>query len=179
MFNIVILIVLVGQASAHLLPGLYCGERDCYDVLNVTRDSTKSEIGKIYRIFARKYHPDNQYTGDEEKFKEIANAYEILKDDEARKDYDYMLDNPEAYYQNYYRYYRRQGPKVDIRLVLLVTITVISAVQYFVRKSRYDEAVNYFVSVRIRLMCNRVEQVFIFSHIYRFRYRNIATRPWR
>jgi DnaJ homolog subfamily C member 25 len=36
-------------------------------------------------------------------FKRLANAYEILRDDEARKDYDYMLDNPEAYYQHYYR----------------------------------------------------------------------------
>lgn len=177
MWKSLILIVAVGQASAHLLPGLYCGERNCYDVLNVTRDSTKSEIGKIYRIFARKFHPDNRDTGDEEKFKEIANAYEILKDDEARKDYDYMLDNPEAYYQNYYRYYRRKGPKVDIRLVLLVTITVISAVQYFVRKSRYDEAVNYFVSVRIRLMCNRVEQILSLSAFLCFRYKSIGSKP--
>lgn len=146
---VILLIVLVAQqSSAHLMEGLYCGATNCYDVLNVTRDNSKSEIGKIYRVLARKYHPDNRESGNVTKFKEVANAYEILKDDEARKDYDYMLDNPEAYYQNYYRYYRRKGPKVDIRLVLLFTITVISAVQYFVKKSRYDEAVNYFVSVR-------------------------------
>lgn len=81
-------------------------------------------------------------------FKIIATAYEILKDDEARRDYDYMLDHPEAYYQNYYRYYRRKGPKVDIRLVVFSTISVISFVQYFVRRSRYKEAVDYFVTVQ-------------------------------
>lgn len=81
-------------------------------------------------------------------FKRIASAYEILKDDEARKDYDYMLDHPEAYYQNYYRYYRRKGPKVDIRLVVFSTISVISFIQYFVRKARYKEAVDYFVTVQ-------------------------------
>lgn len=103
----VILLAVAGQvpfqASAHLMEGLYCGTENCYDVLNVTRESTRSEISKIYRVYARKFHPDNKATGDELEFKRIANAYEILKDDEARKDYDYMLDNPEAYYQNYYR----------------------------------------------------------------------------
>lgn len=108
MWNTAIIFVLVAQladfTSAHLLAGIYCGEQNCYDVLNVTRDSTKQEISRTYRQFARKFHPDNRETGDEQMFKVIANAYEILKDDEARRDYDYMLDNPEAYYQNYYRF---------------------------------------------------------------------------
>lgn len=108
MWNIVLIIisVLVGcfpSSSAHLLAGIYCGEENCYDVLNVTRESTKSEISKNYRQEARKFHPDNRETGDVNLFKRVANAYEILKDEEARRDYDYMLDHPEAYYQNYYR----------------------------------------------------------------------------
>jgi DnaJ homolog subfamily C member 25 len=119
-----------------------------YDILNVTRESSKNEISRHYRQLARIYHPDTRETGDEEMFKKIANAYEILKEDEARKDYDYMLDNPEAYYQNYYRYYRRKGPKVDIRLVVFSTISVISLAQYFVRKARYKEALDYFVTVQ-------------------------------
>ena len=41
-----------------------------------------------------------------------------------------MLDHPEEMWQNYYRYYRRRmAPKVDVRLVLIVTITVVSAIQ--------------------------------------------------
>jgi DnaJ homolog subfamily C member 25 len=100
-------IVLVAQfplnTDAHLMDGLYCGRENCYDVLNVTRTTRKGVIGKTYRLLARKFHPDNQATGNETEFKRIANAYEILRDDDARKDYDYMLDNPEAYYQHYYR----------------------------------------------------------------------------
>ncbi|XP_070501923.1 dnaJ homolog subfamily C member 25 homolog [Chironomus tepperi] len=142
------LTIFIEFTSAHLLPGIYCGEENCYDILNVTRDSTKNEISKNYRHLARIYHPDMRETGDEEIFKKIANAYEILKDEDARKDYDYMLEHPEAYYQNYYRYYRRKGPKVDIRLVIFSTISVISFVQYFVKRSRYNEAVDYFVSVQ-------------------------------
>ena len=88
---VISLTIFIKFTSAHLLPGIYCGEENCYDILNVTRDSTKNEISKSYRHFARIYHPDIRETGDEEMFKIIANAYEILKDDEARKDYDYML----------------------------------------------------------------------------------------
>lgn len=88
---VISLTIFIKYTSAHLLPGIYCGEENCYDILNVTRDSTKNEISKNYRHFARIYHPDIRETGDEEMFKIIANAYEILKDDEARKDYDYML----------------------------------------------------------------------------------------
>lgn len=101
--KLIIASVLLGCCSAHLMEGLYCGQENCYDVLSVTRDSSKAEIARNYRPLARKYHPDNRETGDVTQFKRIANAYEILKDEEARRDYDYMLDNPEAYYQNYYR----------------------------------------------------------------------------
>lgn len=191
MWRAVILSVLMGHlvhfSSAHLMEGLYCGATNCYDILNVTRESTKGEIGKVYRVLARKYHPDNRDTGDEEKFKIVANAYEILSNTEARNDYNYMLDNPEAYYQNYYRYlllsmvtfesciyeffvishvvryYRRQGPKVDIRIVILSTITIISLAQYFVKKSRYNEAVNYFVTVSVHALIRQVSNFKFYS----------------
>lgn len=78
----------------------------------------------------------------------IAAAYEILRDEEARKDYDYMLDNPSAYYAHYYRYYRRRmTPKVDVRLVLFVTITIISIIQYYSLWQRYDSAIKFFMTV--------------------------------
>lgn len=78
----------------------------------------------------------------------LANAYEILRDKDTRKDYDYMLDNPSEYYSHYYRYYsRRMAPKVDVRLVLIVTITVISMIQYYSLWERYDSAIKYFMTV--------------------------------
>ena len=53
-----------------------------------------------------------------------------VQDEETRRDYDYMLDHPEEYYQHYYAYYRRQlTPKVDVRVVILVTICAISIIQ--------------------------------------------------
>lgn len=127
------------------IEGLYCGRENCYDVLGVTRDSSKAEISKAYRKLARKFHPDRYKGPDAEtKFQLIATAYETLRDDEQRNDYNYMLDNPEETYQHYYYYYRhRVAPKVDVRLVIAVTISIISVLQYLHGWSRYNDAVNY------------------------------------
>ncbi|KAF9821116.1 hypothetical protein SFRURICE_001051 [Spodoptera frugiperda] len=143
----------VVSSADHLLEGIYCGKENCYEVLGVTREATKNEIAKSYRQLAKKFHPDLHRTPEtkkeaEEKFKEIATAYEILRDDEERSDYDYMLDNPQEYYAHYYRYYRRRmAPKVDVRIVIAVTITIISIIQYYSAWSKYDTAIKYFMTV--------------------------------
>ncbi len=65
-------------------------KRDYYDVLGVGRDASEEDIRKAYRRLARKYHPDLN-PGDaeaEKKFKELGEAYEVLKDPEKRKAYD-------------------------------------------------------------------------------------------
>lgn len=150
---IVWLMSMAHNCNGQLLEGLYCGKNNCYDVLNVTRESIRADISKSYRQLARRFHPD-MHRGDvakqeaETKFKEIATAYEILRDEEARTDYDYMLDNPSAYYAHYYRYYRRRvAPKVDVRLVVVVTISIISIIQYYSLWQRYETAIKYFMTV--------------------------------
>ena len=64
--------------------------RDPYDVLGVPRDADEAQIKKAFRRLARELHPDvNQHDPDaEEKFKEAAEAYEILSDAERRSVYD-------------------------------------------------------------------------------------------
>ncbi|CAB3375741.1 Hypothetical predicted protein [Cloeon dipterum] len=152
-FALMILVLAAIDGASAMVEGLYCGKENCYDVLGITRDSTKSEVSKAYRQLARKYHPDMHKAQEakaaaEIKFKEVATAYEILKDSESRADYDYMLDHPEEYYSHYYRYYRRRmAPKVDVRLVIAVTITVVSAIQYFSAHQRYESAIKYFMTV--------------------------------
>ncbi|XP_068159194.1 dnaJ homolog subfamily C member 25 homolog [Drosophila tropicalis] len=148
-----LMLTLWPSVSWGLLEGLYCGKENCYDVLGVTRESSKSEIGKAYRSLARRYHPDLHRGQEakakaEEQFKLLATAYEILRDEESRTDYDYMLDNPDAYYAHYYRYYRRRvAPKVDVRIVIVVTLTIISIIQYYSGWQRYDSAIKYFATV--------------------------------
>ena len=63
--------------------------KDYYATLGVSKDSSKDEIQKAYRRLARKYHPDvNKNPEAEDKFKEITEAYEVLKDPEKRQKYD-------------------------------------------------------------------------------------------
>jgi molecular chaperone DnaJ len=66
------------------------GKRDYYEVLGVTKEATKEEIKKAYRKQALKFHPDKN-PGDkksEENFKEAAEAYEVLSNDEKKARYD-------------------------------------------------------------------------------------------
>ena len=63
--------------------------KDYYATLGVEKKASQDEIQKAYRKLARKYHPDvNQDSGAEDKFKEITEAYEVLKDSEKRSQYD-------------------------------------------------------------------------------------------
>ena len=65
-------------------------KRDYYEILGIQKDASKEEIKKAYRKQALKYHPDKN-PGDksaEEKFKEAAEAYEVLSNDEKRSRYD-------------------------------------------------------------------------------------------
>ena len=59
-----------------------------YEVLQISPNADQEMIGRVYRMLAQRYHPDNQTTGDEEAFKQILNAHRILSDAERRAAYD-------------------------------------------------------------------------------------------
>jgi len=64
--------------------------KDYYNILGVSKNATQDDIKKAYRKLAVKYHPDKNSGSKvaEDKFKDIGEAYEVLKDPEKRKQYD-------------------------------------------------------------------------------------------
>lgn len=63
--------------------------KDYYEILSINRNASEDEIKKAYRKLALKYHPDkNKSPEAEEKFKLIAEAYEVLSDKKKREIYD-------------------------------------------------------------------------------------------
>jgi len=62
-------------------------KKDYYETLGILRNASKDDIKKAFRKLAHKYHPDKQ-GGDEGRFKEISEAYNILSDEKRRAEYD-------------------------------------------------------------------------------------------
>ena len=82
---------------------------DYYDILNVSKSSSQDEIKKAYRKVAMKYHPDKNPDNKqaEEKFKEAAEAYSVLSDQNKRNRYDQM--GHQQYQQLCYRKFHGQA----------------------------------------------------------------------
>ena len=79
--------------------------KNLYAILGVHPSATQAEIKEAYRALAKKYHPDTNKgnKASEKKFKEVAQAYEVLSDDKKRKDYDRLnnFNKPEEPSQSY------------------------------------------------------------------------------
>ena len=61
---------------------------DYYEVLQVSDNAEADTISRVYRSLAQRYHPDNRETGNEERFREITEAYQVLSNAEKRAGYD-------------------------------------------------------------------------------------------
>jgi curved DNA-binding protein CbpA len=63
---------------------------DYYEVLQVSTSAEPETINRVYRMLAQRFHPDNQQTGNESRFRSILEAYSVLSDPEKRARYDIM-----------------------------------------------------------------------------------------
>jgi curved DNA-binding protein CbpA len=61
---------------------------DFYEVLQVSSNADPETIDRVYRLLAQRFHPDNQQTGDEIRFRTLLEAYTVLRDPEKRAQYD-------------------------------------------------------------------------------------------
>ena len=82
--------------------------KDPYKSLGVNKGATENEVKKAYRKLAKEYHPDKS-SGNEERFKEIADAYETLSDPKKKAQYDQITSDPfrggfnEGYFDDFIR----------------------------------------------------------------------------
>jgi curved DNA-binding protein CbpA len=64
------------------------GYVDYYETLQVSESAEPETINRVYRIFAQRYHPDNRETGNDARFREITEAYQVLSNPEKRAQFD-------------------------------------------------------------------------------------------
>ena len=72
------------------------GFRDYYEVLQLSPNADAETIDRVFRILVKRYHPDNQDTGNTAKFNEVMEAHRILSDTEKRAAYDVHYDQNRA-----------------------------------------------------------------------------------
>ena len=70
--------------------------RDLYEDLQLSPHASQETVERVYRLLAKRYHPDNQETGDAQRFSEVHNAYEILTDPARRAAYDVTYEQVRA-----------------------------------------------------------------------------------
>lgn len=95
-------------------------DKDYYKIMGVSKDASEKDIKVAYRKLARKYHPDiSKESNAEERFKEMGEAYEVLKDPTKRAEYDQYVKNFEFNQRtqqsggNTGRAHQQQNPQFD------------------------------------------------------------------
>jgi curved DNA-binding protein len=73
---------------------------DYYETLQVSPRADQETIERVYRLLAKRYHPDNNHTGDAERFNELTQAYRALSNPERRAGYDAKYDEANAHQWN-------------------------------------------------------------------------------
>ncbi|XP_038164778.1 dnaJ homolog subfamily B member 9a [Cyprinodon tularosa] len=86
--------VLLFAVCVLMITELIVAKKDYYDILGVSRGATERQIKKAFHRLAMKFHPDKNKNPDAEvRFREIAEAYEVLSDEGRRRKYDQFGDN--------------------------------------------------------------------------------------
>jgi curved DNA-binding protein CbpA len=72
------------------------GFRDYYDILQLSPNADAETIGRVYRMLVKRYHPDNQTTGNDVRFNDVVEAHRVLSNPEQRAAYDVRYDENRA-----------------------------------------------------------------------------------
>jgi curved DNA-binding protein len=67
--------------------------QDYYEILQISPTAEPETVHRVYRLLAQRFHPDNTETGDEDRFRQLSEAYQVLGDSEKRAQYDIVHAN--------------------------------------------------------------------------------------
>lgn len=135
----------------------FCGDHDCYKILGFNYEDyidspngpPTKEITKNYRALSRKWHPDKT-SGADEIFVKIAKAYEIMTNDEKRREYDYLRDRPDEYY---YRYGSnmiwKYAPQSNLSGVVILLLTLFSVLGWFVQLNHWQQIADVIIKAAV------------------------------
>jgi curved DNA-binding protein CbpA len=70
--------------------------RDFYEILQLSPNADAETVDRVYRVLVKRYHPDNQTTGNEARFNDVVEAHRVLADPEQRAAYDVKYDENRA-----------------------------------------------------------------------------------
>ncbi|MBT8396936.1 MAG: DnaJ domain-containing protein [Gemmatimonadetes bacterium] len=88
---------------------------DYYEILQVNPNADPDTIDRVFRLLAKRHHPDNKNTGNAEKFTEVSEAYHVLSDPEARAKYDARYDSDKRVHQRLFFEAPMSGESEDER----------------------------------------------------------------
>lgn len=90
---------------------------DHYEVLHLSPTADRETLERVFRLLAKRYHPDNAKSGDADLFREIDTAYRVLSDPERRAAYDARYDNLKGVQWNLYEHGSAMGVQEQDRRI--------------------------------------------------------------
>ncbi|HET6956844.1 MAG TPA: DnaJ domain-containing protein [Vicinamibacterales bacterium] len=100
----------------------WTNDSDFYERLQISANAEPETIHRVYRLLAPRFHPDNQETGDEGRFREITEAYQVLSDPEKRAQYDIVHERRRQQRWQLVSQSRRSDNDFDAEQVVRLTI---------------------------------------------------------
>jgi curved DNA-binding protein CbpA len=101
---------------------------DYYEILQLNQNADQDTIERVYRLLAKKYHPDNVDSGDGEKFRNLVQAFRVLSDPVMRASYDANYEEARSErLQVFYGQTDLQGPQKDRKIQRLILSLLYSA----------------------------------------------------
>jgi curved DNA-binding protein CbpA len=95
---------------------------DYYETLQISANAEPETIHRVYRLLAQRFHPDNTDTGNDQRFRELAEAYEVLSDPERRAKYDVVH---QQFWRERWKVVETTNVDVDFRSEQIARLTVL------------------------------------------------------